>query len=270
MGWMWSSQSAPSKGPGSGSGSSSNASDGSKNPPKQASSDYDDPEIAKFFAQLQAEFNNPADQAQPTASREPEKSTTAPTSTPPSSSSSSSSSSWTQSLWGSKPASPPNPDPTTNPLATAKPKPQTWTPDRLDPVSESLLPTTMSCRQAFDAAFHCNSLGGQFANVYRAGAVRSCSEHWDDFWFCMRARAYQSPHREQAVRAHYRRKEYAKYFAPGRPSSADVWEPRQEKVEPGTAFREPLDMPDVSDEEWRRREIERRRLVQEALGSRGS
>lgn len=128
----------------------------------------------------------------------------------------------------------------------------------------------MSCRQAFDAAFHCNSLGGQWTSVYRAGSVRSCSEHWDDFWFCMRTRAYSSPQKEEAIRDHYRKKEYAKYFAPGRPSSTDVWEPRTEKVEPGSAFREPLDMPDVSDEEWRRREIERRRRVQEFLKTRES
>lgn len=139
------------------------------------------------------------------------------------------------------------------------------TPDRLDPISESLLPTTMSCRNAFDAAFHCNSLGGQWTSVYRAGSVRSCSEQWDDFWFCMRTRAYAPPQKEEAIRAHYRAKEWAKYHAPGRTSSADVWEARTDKVEPGTAFRESLDMPDVSDEEWRRREIERRRQVQEML-----
>ncbi|KAI1765862.1 hypothetical protein GGR53DRAFT_488560 [Hypoxylon sp. FL1150] len=127
----------------------------------------------------------------------------------------------------------------------------------------------MSCRNAFDAAFHCNSLGGQWTSVYREGSVRSCSEHWDDFWFCMRTRAYSHPQKEEAIRAYYRAKEWAKYHAPGRPSSADVWEARTEKIEPGTAFRESLDMPDVSDEEWRRREIERRRQVQEMLSREG-
>ncbi|KAI0142423.1 hypothetical protein F4776DRAFT_611988 [Hypoxylon sp. NC0597] len=259
MGWMWSSQSTPTKGP----NSNSNTSSESSKAPKQAESDYSDPEIAKFFAQIQAEFggiSKPGEQSQPTSNPESENKTTP-------SSSSSSSSSW--SLWGSKPDSP-SPSSSTPLPSTKSSIQQTWTPERLDPLSESLLPTSMSCRQAFDAAFHCNSLGGQWTSVYRAGSVRSCSEHWDDFWFCMRTRAYSSPQKEEAIRDHYRKKEYAKYFAPGRPSSADVWEPRTEKVEPGSAFREPLDMPDVSDEEWRRREIERRRRVQEFLKTRES
>ncbi|OTA94048.1 hypothetical protein M434DRAFT_395122 [Hypoxylon sp. CO27-5] len=255
MGWMWSSQSTPPKVP-----NSSTNSETTKQP--ESESDYSDPEIAKFFAQIQAEFGGnrkPNEKAQPTSTPESEKNTTT-------SNSSSSSSSW--SLWGSKPSDSPS---SPFPLPSTKPPiQQTWTPQRLDPVTESLLPTSMSCRQAFDAAFHCNSLGGQWTSVYRAGTVRSCSEHWDDFWFCMRTRAYSSPQKEEAIRDHYRKKEYAKYFAPGRVSSTDVWEPRSEKVEPGTAFREPLDMPDVSDEEWRRREIERRRRVQEFLKSRES
>ncbi|KAI0843332.1 hypothetical protein F5Y06DRAFT_254676 [Hypoxylon sp. FL0890] len=266
MGWMWSSQSSPSKGP----NSNSNTSDESNKPSKQAEPNYDDPEIAKFFAQIQAEFGKSADQAQPTSDPEPEnKTTSTSTSTPTSPPPQSSSSSWTRSLWGSQPASPASPSP--SPLkATKPPAHSTWTPERLDPVSESLLPTTMSCRQAFDAAFHCNSIGGQWTSVYRSGSVRSCNEHWDDFWFCMRTRTYSRQQKEDAIKDRYRRKEYAKYFAPGRASSTDVWEPRMQKVEPGTAFREPLDLPDVSDEEWRRREIERRRAVQEMLKTRES
>ncbi|KAI1408147.1 hypothetical protein F5Y13DRAFT_173096 [Hypoxylon sp. FL1857] len=254
MGWMWSSQSSPSKGPNS-------TTDESNKPAKQPESDYGDPEIAKFFAQIQAEFNDnkPADQAQAIPSPESGKTTaTTPTSAQPKSS-------W--SFFGSKPT----PEPTTTPSSLVKPPiQQTWTPERLDPLSESLLPTTMSCQQAFDAAYHCNSLGGQWTSVYRSGSVRSCSEHWDDFWFCMRTRAYSSPQKEEAIKDHYRKREYAKYFAAGRASSTDVWEPRTEKVEPGSAFREPLEMPNVSDEEWRRLEIERRRRVQELLKSRES
>lgn len=123
----------------------------------------------------------------------------------------------------------------------------------------------MSCREAFDAAYHCNSLGGQWMSVYRAGSVRSCSEKWDDFWFCMRTRTYASPQKEDAIREYYRNKEWTKYHAPGRPSSVDVWEPRREKVEPGTEFPGGFDMPNVSDEEWRILEIENRRRVQENL-----
>lgn len=57
-------------------------------------------------------------------------------------------------------------------------------------LEEELLPTDMSCRQAFDAAFYCQSLGGQFMHVYRYGGMGSCSENWKDFWFCMRIKSY--------------------------------------------------------------------------------
>jgi hypothetical protein len=70
--------------------------------------------------------------------------------------------------------------------------------------------------------------------------------------------------KEETIKEHYRKKELAKY-GPGRPSSTDVWESREEKVEPGTAFRERYDPPNVSDEEWRALEIRNRRSVQEAL-----
>lgn len=124
----------------------------------------------------------------------------------------------------------------------------------------------MSCRQAFDAAFHCNSLGGQWLSVYREGGVRSCSEKWDDFWFCMRTRAYApGSAKDDAVRDHYRRKELARYHGPGKPSSLDVWEPRTELLPPGSAFAHPYVRPDVGDEEWRRREIEHWRAVRQAL-----
>jgi hypothetical protein len=56
-------------------------------------------------------------------------------------------------------------------------------------LEDQLLPTEMSCRQAFDAAFYCQSLGGQFNNLYRYGGIRSCSENWKDFWFCMKSRS---------------------------------------------------------------------------------
>ncbi|KAI1210662.1 uncharacterized protein F4807DRAFT_459502 [Annulohypoxylon truncatum] len=267
MGWMWSSP--PPQGPNSNPNSSLEQSKPSPST-KQTESQYGDPEIAKFMAQLQEEFGSnskPAEAAKPPPPQPPPSSSnSAPspqsTSTSTSSSSSSSSSSWTRSLWGSSNKSEPSPSPSTT---LSQPNRQTWTPSRLDPLSESLLPTEMSCRQAFDTAFHCNSLGGQWTAVYREGNVRSCSEHWDDFWFCMRTRTLPTQQKEDAVRAHYRRKEYLKYFAPDRPSSADVWEPRDEKLEPGAAFAEPLEMPDVSDEEWRRQEIERRRRVREML-----
>ncbi|OTB03570.1 hypothetical protein M426DRAFT_321729 [Hypoxylon sp. CI-4A] len=270
MGWMWSSSSSPSKGPNSNSNSSSPEESNQSTTTataKQVESEYSDPEIAKFMAQIQAEFGGDSSSSSNTKPTNPTPTpdTEKPASTPTTTSASQSKPSTWSSLWGSSQATQ-DPSPATTPQTQTQATP--WTPSQLDPVSESLLPTTMSCRAAFDAAFHCNSLGGQWTSVYRAGGVRSCGEHWDDFWFCMRARAYSSPRKEDAIRDHYRRREYHRYFAPGRPSSADVWESRDGLVNPGDAFAEPLHMPDVSDEEWRRREIERRRLVQERL-SRG-
>jgi hypothetical protein len=109
-----------------------------------------------------------------------------------------------------------------------------------DALSERLLPNEMSCRQAFDQAWACNSMGGQWNAVYRYGEMRSCSEHWDDFWFCMRTKSYSTEMREKAIRAHYRNKDYAKY-GPGKPSSEDIWESRDELVEPGSVFTEPIE-----------------------------
>jgi hypothetical protein len=66
-------------------------------------------------------------------------------------------------------------------------------------LEEELLPTEMSCRQAFDAAFYCQSLGGQFNNLYRYGGIRSCSENWKDFWFCMRTKSYTPEQKESTL-----------------------------------------------------------------------
>ncbi|RSL90193.1 hypothetical protein CEP51_000819 [Fusarium floridanum] len=109
-----------------------------------------------------------------------------------------------------------------------------------DALSEALLPTDMSCRQAFDQAWACNSMGGQWNAVYRYGEMRSCSEHWDDFWFCMRTKGYSSEMREKAIREHYRAKEFVKY-GPGKPSSEDVWESREERVPEGSTFNQPIE-----------------------------
>ena len=176
-------------------------------------------------------------------------------------------SSVTDSLWSSLGLTP-----SSSAASSSSPAASYEVPEKLDPLSESLLPTTMSCRQAFDMAFHCNSLGGQWTSVYRSGSVRSCSEHWSDFWFCMRTRAYPAGQREAAIRDHYRRREWTRYRAPGQPSSTDVWEPRLVRVTEDDAegrfepFRAPYEgLAGVSDEEWYVMEIERRRRVQEAL-----
>ncbi|OJD20029.1 hypothetical protein AJ78_00045 [Emergomyces pasteurianus Ep9510] len=92
---------------------------------------------------------------------------------------------------------------------------------------ETLYPTTMSCRSAFDYAFFCQSFGGQWVNVYRYGELRSCSEHWSDFWFCMRTRSYSDEEKAKMISDRYRKK--AVKYKTG-PSSEDVWDVRTEPV----------------------------------------
>lgn len=92
---------------------------------------------------------------------------------------------------------------------------------------ESLYPDEMSCRSAFDYAFFCQSFGGQWVNVYRYGELRSCSEHWENFWLCMKARTYPDEERKRMIRDHYRKK--AVKYKTG-PSSEDVWDVRTESI----------------------------------------
>lgn len=92
---------------------------------------------------------------------------------------------------------------------------------------ESLYQDTMSCRSAFDYAFFCQSFGGQFVNVYRYGELRSCSEHWDNFWLCMRTRSWGENERRKAIRDHNRKKAIKYKIGP---SSEDVWDMRTEPV----------------------------------------
>ncbi|KAL6790055.1 hypothetical protein J3E68DRAFT_413150 [Trichoderma sp. SZMC 28012] len=239
MGWLWTS--SPPKPPTDQSPSSSSPQPSQSTPPppsptpssSQAPNEPVDPEIQKLLDL----FNKSED-----------------TTPKPSSSSSTSSSSqspsvitsWLSSKLSTAPEAPPVP--------------------HLDPVSESLLPTDMSCRQAFDLAWSCNSLGGQWNAVYRHGEMRSCSHLWDDFWFCMRTKSYSGTLKEKAVREHYRRKEYEKYYAPGSRSSEDVWQAREQKVAPGTAFAEAVEIAKVDDNEWRKLEEERRRKIRQDLG----
>ncbi|KAI1753148.1 hypothetical protein F4782DRAFT_100051 [Xylaria castorea] len=267
MGWLWSSGAAP-KGNvvviSSSSSSSSSSTETQPAPPPEPT--YSDPEIAKFMAQLQAEFGG---SNSTTTTKPPTPTTAEPKAETSQSTPSPSSSSW----WPSRGASSsPQPTQTSIPSASTSTSPSTISsqtsaqapPARLDPLSESLLPTTMSCRQAFDHAYHCNSLGGQWTAVYRAGTMRSCSEQWDDFWFCMRTRAYSGAVKEDAIKDYYRQKELRKYGS-GQPNSTDIWEPRTERLPAGSAFQERYEKPDISDEEWYRLEIEHQRMVQRML-----
>ncbi|KAI9691356.1 MAG: hypothetical protein M1820_009735 [Bogoriella megaspora] len=93
-------------------------------------------------------------------------------------------------------------------------------------------PSTLSCRTLFDSAFHCQSLGGQFNNVYRYGTLRSCSEQWSDFWFCMRTKGLPQGEKEREVRERWRVREEERYGGGGEGArgSEDVWERRRERL----------------------------------------
>ncbi|KAJ6783088.1 hypothetical protein PWT90_08614 [Aphanocladium album] len=237
MGWLWSSNSKPAEAPTSQDASPTNTPPRAPPvPPSQPKPQSgDDAELAKlmeFFKAEEAAASNPnrdASQHQPKPSPLPE--------------------------WFAK-------------MITPKDNPLYKEPDapKRDPLSESLLPTDMSCRQAFDMAWGCNSVGGQWNAVYRYGEMRSCSEKWDDFWFCMRHKSSSGPVKEDLMRTHYRNKEHAKYYAPGKASSEDVWEARKTKVDPDTVFTESIDVPTMGDEEWRKMENDRRQKIRDGLG----
>lgn len=118
--------------------------------------------------------------------------------------------------------------------------------DAVDDISpDSLYPTEISCRSAFDYAFFCQSFGGQFVNVYRYGGFRKCSNHWEDFWICMRTRNWDETDRKKAIKDHYRKK--AVKYKQG-PSSEDVWSVRTEPVK--DAFQGDLEKMEADIREW--------------------
>lgn len=125
-------------------------------------------------------------------------------------------------------------------LAHSAPAPPDISPD-------SLFPTEISCRSAFDYAMFCQSFGGQFVNIYRYGTFRSCSNHWDDFWLCMRTRNWNKDERAAAIQEHYRKR--AVKWKTG-PSSEDVWEVREEPIK--NAFSASLEEFEARnpDQEW--------------------
>jgi hypothetical protein len=262
MGWLWAANSPP-KNPSE--GSTPPTAMKPPPPPKTEDSDFDDRELQNFIAFLQSELNSKPEER---ASKPPAPETIAPAQPPQKSSTSS----WFS--FRSSPTAATAPSPSSSPEQSAKPHTTIGNPTRseaeaeatphLDAISESLLPTDMSCRQAFDLAFHCQSVGGQWNAVYRNGTMRDCSENWNDFWFCMRVKGYSGRVKEDLVRAHYRAKELSKYGS-GQPSSEDVWEPRRERMPWGAAFAEKYEPPQLSDEEWQRAQMERARQVRSAL-----
>ncbi|KAI9158393.1 Early meiotic induction protein 1 [Paramyrothecium foliicola] len=237
MGWLWASPS-PQKPSTPVQNQSSSAQAPTSQSTTSAPNEPVDPEIQKFFELFSKDSGNSTQQNTASPS---DASSAKPTDKP--------SSSWFSSLRTSS----------QEPTAPTTAPPQSE-------IAEALLPTEMSCRQAFDLAWQCNSIGGQWNAVYRYGSMRSCSEQWNDFWFCMRTKSYSAEMKERLIKEHYRNKEHAKYYTPGRPSSEDVWESRTEMVDSGTVFKEPLDAPKLDDDEWRRLESERRQKIRDGLG----
>ncbi|KAL2159749.1 hypothetical protein VTH06DRAFT_1882 [Thermothelomyces fergusii] len=276
MGWFW--QSPPPVKAG-GSSSVPPAASTAANPPVEAAlpqakaspsgpeSSSGDRELAMFMDMLMKDAQSSSSSASSTTQEKTQRSPPPPPPPPPSPpsspsqaapASSSTGSSWlpwasTKAAAAAEPAQPPRKK-TRSPQSVA--------------MSEHVLPTTMSCRDAFDYAWHCHTPASQWNAVYRYGAVRTCSELWDDFWFCMRTRSYPPELRAEAVRERYRAKEEAKYGG-GKPSSEDVWESREERVPPGTAFKKSFDPPIVDDAEFQRVDAERRRRIREAIGIEG-
>ncbi|KAI9651384.1 hypothetical protein NHQ30_001426 [Ciborinia camelliae] len=157
--------------------------------------------------------------------------------------------------------------PRNGPLEPSRPQSSTQTSpqnDPSEPLSQQLLPTTMSCRTAFDAAFYCQSFGGQFNNLYRYGNARDCSESWSDFWFCMKTRTYADNEKAKLIKARWIEKEKRKYGDPGDKnrelgkSSEDVWKGRDKRLEWGEAFCVEEPKWKGSDDEWRKMEKEHR------------
>lgn len=247
-------------------------------PPKAAATTAAevDPEMRKFLEELMGEVKSmrEADQA---ASREAAAATAAAATATTPASPKKPISPW-GSRWASASLSEQAPVETETTITTATTQhshddPSTTTADpdnpnnapRLSPLAESLLPTTMNCETAFNLAFYCRSMGGQFNHLYRYGTVRSCNEHWKDFTFCMRVKGYgEGKVKEDSIRDHYRQKELAKY-GPGMPSSEDVWKEREEMVRPGEAFSMPVEAPTVGDAEFQKWEMDRMERIRKGL-----
>ncbi|KAI4789166.1 hypothetical protein E4T44_13330 [Aureobasidium sp. EXF-8845] len=98
----------------------------------------------------------------------------------------------------------------------------------LDISPEALYPRQMSCRQAFDQAFYCQSLGGKFNDIYRYGELRSCSDNWNAFWFCMRIKTLPDREREDRIKEFYQAQDEEKKAEKG--SSEKIWDLRTEPV----------------------------------------
>ncbi|KAG9680440.1 hypothetical protein KCU95_g17657, partial [Aureobasidium melanogenum] len=98
----------------------------------------------------------------------------------------------------------------------------------IDISPDALYPRQMSCRQAFDQAFYCQSLGGKFNDIYRYGELRSCSDNWNAFWFCMRIKTLPDREREERIKEFYKARDEQNKAERG--SSEKIWDLRTEPV----------------------------------------
>jgi hypothetical protein len=127
---------------------------------------------------------------------------------------------------GDEVAASPSSQPTTNTDASGR---RIHPDGSLDITPDALYPRTMSCRQAFDQAFYCQSMGGKFNDIYRYGHLNSCSEQWGAFWFCMRVRQYADVDKQEVISKFYKERDEKRKAQFG--SSEDVWEIRTKGVE---------------------------------------
>lgn len=117
---------------------------------------------------------------------------------------------------------------------TASPQSSSTTAADPTPSDDDEYPTTMSCRAAFDSAFYCASLGGHFNDLYRYGELRSCSEHWADWRFCMGLKTRTKADKEALIQERYRMKEEK---LRSQPNSERVWEKREREERYFGAFK---------------------------------
>ncbi|KAL8741122.1 MAG: hypothetical protein Q9190_006239 [Brigantiaea leucoxantha] len=115
----------------------------------------------------------------------------------------------------------PNPDSTSNKLSRAQAA------GIITPAN--LYPETISCSATFDQVFYCQSVGGQFMNIYRYGTFRDCRDLWRQFWFCVKTNRGFLGQEEKRDRIwdHYKSREMK--YKTG-PSSEDIWKPRARMV----------------------------------------
>ena len=108
-----------------------------------------------------------------------------------------------------------------------------------------LYPSSVSCQQFFELSFKCQSPGGQILHLYRYGTFRSCAQHWNNFWWCMRTNhsfALNEGDRAERVRRRYWEQDQ-RVRARKWGCSEDVWRQRKERVVDGWLI-EGQDVPD--------------------------